>query len=139
MREIKKKLRIPVLVTLQGDVSSILEQLLRPYKDAALCEIRRIAADVDGFIVFTRFYARFMARYLDVPEERFHIVPLGIAVDDYDEESDRAPSRPPTVGYLARICPAKGFRLLVEAFHCCAPCRGWKAYSCAPRAGSGNR
>jgi glycosyltransferase involved in cell wall biosynthesis len=115
VREIKKNLRIPVLVTLQGD-DIFIEQLLRPYKEEALSEIRRIADGVDGFIVFTRYYARFMARYLDLPEDRFHVVPLGIASTDYDREPDPAPSRPHTVGYLARICPAKGLHVLVDAF-----------------------
>jgi glycosyltransferase involved in cell wall biosynthesis len=44
------------------------------------------------------------------------VVPLGINVDSSEEKEARSADAPITLGYLARICPEKGFHLLVEAF-----------------------
>ena len=116
MPELKKRLDAPVLVTLQGD-DLFLNDLIEPYKSQAFAEIGRIAEQIDGYVVFSRFYADFMAEYLGLPRDRFHIVPLGIKLDGYPTSGPRDPSpRPPTVGYLARICPAKGLHVLVDAF-----------------------
>jgi glycosyltransferase involved in cell wall biosynthesis len=113
---IKRRLDVPVLVTLQGD-DLFLEELPEPYQSQARDELRRLAAEVDGFLVFSRYYAEFMADCLQTPRERFHIVPMGIKVDDYRaiERSEAAGNRP-TVGYLARLCRAKGLHLLTDAF-----------------------
>lgn len=113
---IKRELKVPVLVTLQGD-DLFLEELPEPFQSRAREELRRLAADVDGFVVFSRYYAEYMAGCLRVPLDRFHIVPMGIKTDDYQAvERLEATGRPPTVGYLARLCRAKGLHLLVEAF-----------------------
>ena len=113
---LKKRLGCSVVVTLQGD-DLFLDGLLEPYRTQALKEIRRIARHVDRFIVFTRFYAGFMSEFLGLPPHKISIVPLGVALDGYS--SERPPVRaegPWTVGYLARVCPEKGFHLLVDAF-----------------------
>ncbi len=114
--ELKQHLKVPIVVTLQGD-DLFLEELTPPYKQQALAEIRRVAAQVDGFIVFSRFYADFMSDYLGLDRQKFHVVPLGLNLDDYPAPpaSDLS-QRPLTIGYLARICPEKGFHLLVDAF-----------------------
>ncbi len=112
---IKKQLSVPILVTLQGD-DLFLEDLAEPYKQEALSLIRQLASQVDGFIVFSRYYAEFMARYLQLSRERFHIVPMGVKLDDFPAETDGRGLRPPTIGYLARLCPAKGLHILVDAF-----------------------
>lgn len=113
---LRRQLGVPVLVTLQGD-DLFLEELPDPYKAQALAEARRLASQVDGFFVFSRYYADFMSDYFQIPPERFHIVPMGLRLDDYISfDGHAAPQRPPTVGYFARLCPAKGLHLLVEAF-----------------------
>lgn len=113
---IKRRLNIPVLVTLQGD-DLFLEELPEPYQSQAREELRRLAAEVDGFLVFSRYYAEYMAECLQAPLERFHIVPMGIQADDYRAiERSEAAGRPPTVGYLARLCRAKGLHVLTDAF-----------------------
>lgn len=121
----KKELRVPILVTLQGD-DLFLDDLPSPYKEQAFAEIRRIAEDVDGIIVFSHYYADFMSAYLGIPRAKFHIVPMGLALTDYawkgESESVLATedgpmgTSPPVLGYLARICPAKGLHVLVDAY-----------------------
>ncbi len=114
--QLKQHLKVPIVVTLQGD-DLFLEELVSPYKEQALAEIRRVAADVDGFIVFSRFYADFMSEYLGLDRQKIHVVPLGLNLADYPAPLSADPStRPLTIGYFARICPEKGLHLLVDAF-----------------------
>ena len=112
---IKESLDVPVLVTLQGD-DIFLNELTEPQKSQAFDEIRKLVQKVDGFIVFSQYYADFMADYFSIPPEKFHIVPLGIDTRDFQNEPAVAEDRPPTVGYLARLAPEKGLHRLVDAF-----------------------
>ena len=56
-----------------------------------------------------------MGEYFSIPQEKFHLVPLGIDTRDFQSEPPTA-ERPPTVGYLARLAPEKGLHRLVDAF-----------------------
>lgn len=120
--ELRKRLGVPVLVTLQGD-DIFLDELPEPYKSRALQEIRRLIGHVDGFLVFTRYYADFMADYFGIPPSKLHLVPLGLDTADFPAGGeayhlvDAAAERPgPRVGYLARLAREKGLHLLVDAF-----------------------
>jgi len=113
--EIKRQLGVPVLVTLQGD-DLFLGELTEPYRQQALAEIRRLVPQIDGFLVFSRFYAQFMSDFLEIPPEKIHLVSMGLNLSGFLPEAAAPVQRPPTVGYLARVCPAKGFHVLVEAF-----------------------
>ncbi len=113
---LRRELGVPVLVNLQGD-DLFLEGLPESHRSAALWQIRRLIPSIDGFVAFNRFYADFMSEYLEIPRDRIHLVPLGLNLDDF---SNHHPERPandrPTVGYFARVCPEKGFHVLMEAF-----------------------
>jgi glycosyltransferase involved in cell wall biosynthesis len=136
--EIKRRLNVPVVVTLQGD-DIFLRGLPPTYQEAALAQVSRLAESIDGFIANSRFYADAMASYLRLDREKIAIVPLGIDVRDFPNRSDRETEgqrdgetggtssslRPsvspslrlvPTVGYLARLAPEKGLHILAEAF-----------------------
>lgn len=119
MPAIKKRLDLPIVVTLQGD-DIFLSDLLEPFKSQAFAEIRRLMPYVDGFIVNSVYYADFMSEYLGAPREKFHIVPLGLDTKDFVEfikhEMKNDSTRPPTIGYLARLAPEKGLDVLVDAF-----------------------
>lgn len=113
---LKRELQVPVLVTLQGD-DLFLDDLAEPYRTQAFEELRRLGQQVDGFVVFSEYYADFMADYLKVDRDKFVVVPMGLKLDDYPKPGALTrEDRPPTIGYFARICPAKGFHLLVDAF-----------------------
>ena len=117
---IKRRLNVPVLLTLQGD-DVFLDGLSEPYRSQVMQELRELAKQVDGVITHSHFYADAMADYFEIPRDKFHVVPLGISVSDsspiepVEVPDGPAPCRPPTVGYFARICPAKGLHILVEA------------------------
>lgn len=104
----------PILVTLQGD-DLFLDQLTEPWRSRVVREMQILARSVDRFITFSADYAGLMSELLDVSQERFDLVPLGIDVPDLGgTPSPRTGA--PVVGYFARICPEKGFQHAVDAF-----------------------
>lgn len=113
---LKERWKAPVLITLQGD-DLFLNGLREPYRSEAMKLVYRVAEQADGFIVYSNYYADYMADLIRTPREKFHVVPLGLNVDAFREEPGPRPAdRPPTVGFLARLCPAKGFHVLTDAF-----------------------
>ena len=131
--EIKRRLDVPVVVTLQGD-DIFLQGLPEPHQSQAIAEIRRLVSHIDGFIANSRYYADHMEQLLGIPRDRIEIVPLGIDVRDFEANAEcgarnaelssgnhsalRTPHSafPLTVGYLARLAPEKGLHVLAEAF-----------------------
>ena len=135
--EIERRMRVPVVVTLQGD-DIFLRGLPEPHRTEALKQIGRLAHSINGFIANSRYYADAMADYLRLDRAKIAIVPLGIDTRDFETSADRGSriaepdasgsssalrashsalnSRPPTIGYLARLAPEKGVDLLADAF-----------------------
>jgi glycosyltransferase involved in cell wall biosynthesis len=115
--EIKRRLGVPVVVTLQGD-DIFLRGLPAGHRAEALTLIGELGESIDAFIANSRFYADAMAAYMGLPRERIEIVPLGVQVEDFsaDQRASERASRPPTIGYLARLAPEKGLHLLADAF-----------------------
>ncbi len=111
---LKEALGAPAIVTLQGD-DIFLDSLPEPHKSRALAEIARLAPQVDGFVVNSRYYADYMSEYMSIPRDMFRIVPLGIDTTGFEHDAATAP-RPPTIGYLARLAHEKGLHQLVDAF-----------------------
>jgi glycosyltransferase involved in cell wall biosynthesis len=118
-RRLKQVLGVPVVCSLQGE-DIFLEDLIEPYRMEALDAIHQRAADADGLVATSEYYADHMAHYLEVPRERISVVPLGLNLEGYEAPEDREgvslEERPFVIGYLARICPEKGLHLLVDAF-----------------------
>jgi glycosyltransferase involved in cell wall biosynthesis len=56
-----------------------------------------------------------MASYLQIPDQKLYVVPLGIKMDDYESKTFTR-SEPFTIGYFARVTPEKGLHLLAEAY-----------------------
>ena len=117
-RSIKKELGVPVLCALQGE-DLFLDDLIEPYKTQARAVLRERAQDVDAFIAPCTYYVGVMKEYLQVAAESIHVVRLGLNLQGHGAAAGPGPDGdgPFTIGYLARICPEKGFHLLVEAFH----------------------
>lgn len=113
-RQLKAQLGVPVLCALQGE-DLFLDGLVEPYKSQALKTLRQRAQDIDAFIAPCAYYQEHMAEYLQVPRTKIHMVPLGLNLTGHGQEPPPADS-PYKIGYLARICPEKGFHLLVDAF-----------------------
>jgi len=115
--ELQRRLRVPVVMTLQGD-DIFLDWLPAAHREQALALIRDNCRQVSAYIATCRSYADFMADYLGAPRERIHVVYPGIQLNGFVKPSESAAKQSPaTVGYLARVCPEKGLHLLVDAFH----------------------
>lgn len=110
---LKTELGIPIVCTLTGE-DIFLEQLLPSHRQEVLDLIAERSRDVDAFVAVTAYFGSFATEYFRLPEERVHVVPLGINAHDLATSSCPSPEGF-TIGYLARICPEKGLDQLCEA------------------------
>jgi len=69
----------------------------------------------DGFVALSQYYAEHATRHFGLPRDRVHGITIGIRTGDFAEVA-APPDEPFTIGYLARICPAKGLAELCDAF-----------------------
>ena len=115
LRLLKENYGGKVFCTLQGD-DIFLESMTEPYRGRAIEMISEQAQQFDGFLVHSRYYRDFMSRYLGLPPEKFHLLPLGIDLEGHDGQPTVGTGDQFTVGYFARICPEKGLHQLIQAF-----------------------
>jgi len=111
---LKRAFKRPICCTLQGE-DLFLEGLPEPYRTRSLDLIRAATQHVDAFLPVSRYYARFMSDYLEIPASRMHVVPLGINMHGYESDL-RLKSNGFAVGYFARVAPEKGLHVLAEAY-----------------------
>jgi glycosyltransferase involved in cell wall biosynthesis len=115
VHEMKERLKVPILGTLQGD-DIFLESLPDKHRGEAIDLVRGHCRELAGFLTTSTYYADFMADYLQIPRERIHLVYPGLNLEGYKSAGPERNGAPFTVGYFARICPEKGFHVLAEAF-----------------------
>lgn len=114
-REFREKLGVPVVCEMTGE-DIFLDAMKEPDRSRIQAVIRRRADDVSRFVSTTAYYAGRMAAYLALPVEQIDVVYTGISSDYFTpiaRTADKA--RPPTIGYMARICQEKGLGRLVDA------------------------
>jgi glycosyltransferase involved in cell wall biosynthesis len=111
---LKRALGKPVTCALQGE-DLFLEGLREPYRTRSLELIRENLKHVDAFLAVSDYYARFMSDYLGVPQDKMRVVPIGINPDEF-EERPKPRGEVFTIGYFARVDPAKGLHVLVDAY-----------------------
>jgi len=111
---IRQALGRPICCTLQGE-DLFLSQLPEPYRATSLDLIRANISQVDAFASVSEYYRPFMRDYLGIPEDKLHVVPLGISLEGYD-----ATPRPRhdtfRIGFFARVAPEKGLHLLADTY-----------------------
>jgi len=115
-RAFQDELKLPVVCELTGE-DVFLEALGVPGCEQVRDAIRRQVPHIDAFVATSGAYAEKMAEYLGVPRERIDVVHPGLPkefLDAVPPARSHANGRPPTVGYLARICPEKGLAHLVD-------------------------
>jgi glycosyltransferase involved in cell wall biosynthesis len=110
---LRRRLGAPVHSLVSGE-DLFIDDFPEALREQTLDVLRRRAGECDGLIAANRAYAEHMAGYLSVGRERVHVAPLGIDCRGYPDTPPPAPVDF-TVGFLARICPQKGLRHLVEA------------------------
>jgi len=114
-RLLRRELGVPVVCELTGE-DLFLGQLVEPHRSRVHDVIRERAHGVTSFVATSVYYADQMSAYLGVPRRRIDVVYPGVPQHYLDAPTRPRPTeRPPTVGFLARICPEKGFGRLLEA------------------------
>ncbi len=122
-REIQSALSCPVLCTLQGE-APFLDALPEPYASRCWAALRERAAGLDGFLAVSGYTGDLMGERLGIPPDKLHVIWNGIELQDFAESSAESspgvaafdPPRPPTIGFLARMCRDKGIDQLFEAY-----------------------
>lgn len=115
--ELRRRLGTPIVCTLSGE-DAFVEQMPEPYRATARQLLGRRARDLSALVAMTHAYADRMAEYLRVPRSQIRVVPPGLNLADLPVDLPARPpeaGRPYTIGYLGRICPAKGLHVLLEA------------------------
>lgn len=103
----------PVVCVLNGE-DKFLDGLPPPYREEAWALLRDLVEDVDMFIGVSRYYADVMNERLEIPAEKSTVIYNGIDTSGY--ENFETHERPPTIGFLSQLIPAKGVETLIDAF-----------------------
>ncbi|MFW6161769.1 MAG: glycosyltransferase family 4 protein, partial [Planctomycetota bacterium] len=112
-RRVRQELGAAVVCQLQ-DEDIFLDAFPEPWRTQAWELVGERARDVDAFLAVSRYYADLMGERLGLDADRVHVVYNGLATEGYAPAE--APPDPPAIGFLERLCPEKGFDILVEAF-----------------------
>jgi glycosyltransferase involved in cell wall biosynthesis len=118
VRRLKTELHAPVVCNLQGE-DAFLDGLAEPDRTRCWAALAERAAEVDLFVAPSRYFGDLMRERLRLPAERVRVIYNGISLEGYSDEgrgSSATDSRPPILGYFARMCPEKGLDTLVEAY-----------------------
>lgn len=113
VRRIKQAVAPVILCSLQ-DEEGFVDALDEPQRSQAWAALRERARDMDAFVAPSEFYRDAMSRRLDLPPQRFHVIPNGI--DATGLVPAAAPPEPPAVGFLSQMSADKGLPALAEAF-----------------------
>ncbi len=115
---VRRELGVPVVCELTGE-DIFLDAMPEAEKPKLREVIRERVPAVSRFVATCSFYADQMSEYLGVSREKIDVVYPGIPADYLREGqaaagADDGPSRPPTVGYVARICREKGLHKFLD-------------------------
>ena len=115
-KPLREALGRPICCSLQGE-DIFIDGLPEPYRRESIELIRSNVQHVDRFLAVSDYYAARMKRYIDVPDAKMDVMPLGIHFDGYSESPKTARVEGPVrIGFLTRVAPEKGLHLLCEAY-----------------------
>jgi len=112
-KQIKEEVKVPIVCSLQ-DEDVWVDAMRGDYRDKIWQLLSEKGRDVDAFIAVSDFYARIMKKKLAIPDEKIHVVPIGIRPDLYQYNTPAA--NPSAIGFLSRMCEDNGLGVLVDAF-----------------------
>ncbi len=116
-RNFKRSFKARLLCLLSGE-DSFLDSLPSSVRKEAWKILTDRCADVDLFLAPSRYYADFMAQRLSLPAGKIGVLPNGINLSGYRPPgaASETASRPPVLGYFARMCEIKGLGVLVDTY-----------------------
>lgn len=112
-RQIKSRLHVPVVCTLQ-DEDTWLDSMSGSYAAMTWRTLGERSEDVDAFIGVSAFYGEAMRSRIGFPADKLHTVHIGIDLSGHGTAA--LDLDPPVIGYLSRMCQSLGLDTLVEAF-----------------------
>lgn len=104
-----------IVCGLQGE-DIFLQDLDEPHKSLVVEEMRKRVREVDVLVAPNDYYAATMAELLELPPAGIDVARLGIELEGHGDREAEPPESPLVIGYLARMCPEKGFHLAADAF-----------------------
>lgn len=110
---IRDEVHAPVVYSLQ-DEDVWVDAMRDSYRERIWDLMAEKGKDVDGFIAVSHFYAGVMQQRMKIPDEKMHVLHIGVNPDAYEPSSPA--TDPPAIGYLSRINEGNGFGLLIDAF-----------------------
>ena len=114
---LREELKVPVVCELTGE-DIFLDALGENGSAKVRAAIQSKVGFVNKFVATSSHYADRMAEYLGVSRDHIAVVYPGLPqefLSALPSQRSNAAGRPPTIGYLARICPEKGLEYLVDA------------------------
>ncbi len=115
---IRRCLGVPVVCSLTGE-DAFLDKLPSPHREEAWQLLRERAAELDGVVALSRYFAAAMAERLALPRQRIDVIPPGMNVEDghaaATSRQERPAGGPFRLGFFSRVAPEKGLHLLAEA------------------------
>lgn len=112
-KEVGEQLKIPVVCSLQ-DEDVWVDAMNEHYREKVWKLMSEKAKDVDAFIAVSDYYASEMKQKMLIPDEKMHIVRIGIDTDLY--KYSPPVFDPPAIGYLSRMNDENGFEVLIDAY-----------------------
>ncbi len=110
---IREELKVPVVCSLQ-DEDVWIDAMRENYQSKLWNLMCDKAKDIDAFIAVSQYFADVMQPRMCIPDEKLHIVPIGVDPDSY--KFSEPVQNPPVIGYLSRRNKANGFEVLIDAF-----------------------
>src|SRR5262245_42711029 len=81
-QSIRRRLDVPIICSLTGE-DLFVEGLNDPWRTESVELLRKRVTDVDGFVTFSQDYAGFMAEFLQIPDSKLFVVPVGISLEGH--------------------------------------------------------
>ena len=111
--QIRNEVGVPVVCSLQDE--DVWVDAMEPHHREMIWQLMaEKARSVDAFIAVSKFFAGVMKGKLSIPDNKIHVVPIGVKPDQYHYNNPALD--PPAIGYLSRICHENGFEIVVDAF-----------------------
>lgn len=112
-KQIREQLNVPVVCSLQ-DEDVWVDAMNDFYREKVWNLMSERGNDVDAFIAVSDYYAAEMKEKMKIPDEKMHIVPIGIDSSIYKySEPEKSPQ---VIGYISRMYEEHGFGLLIDAY-----------------------
>lgn len=112
-KQIKEQLNVPVVCSLQ-DEDVWVDAMNDFYRKKVWNLMSEKGKDVDAFIAVSDYYAREMKEKMRIPDNKMHIVPIGLDSSIYKYSEPK--NDPQVIGYISRMYPEHGFGLLIDAY-----------------------